>query len=295
MIRVVLLGLALFIAFPAALSAAPKSELWMPWLVNDPDSRAVIDHRPWDDFLQSFRKDVSDGVARLDYGAVMPDELAALNAYLDRLSAVTVTGLNRAEQFAYWVNLYNALTVRLVLEHYPVKSIKDIGLVPAWLGGGPWKQKLITVEDTALTLDDIEHRILRPIWRDPRIHYVVNCASIGCPNLPARALTAGNMESVLEESARRFINHPRGVTVMNGTLTASSLFVWFKEDFGRSDQDVIDHLRAFAGPLLRQELAGIETIQNHAYDWNLNDVPPALSPSGADDQSKASSSGLRFQ
>ncbi len=97
------------------------------------------------------------------------------------LAATSADRLRRAEQFPFWINLYNALTVKVVLDHYPVEIIRDIDISPGLFADGPWGKKLVTVEGEALSLDDIEHRILRPIWKDPRLHYVLNCAALGVP------------------------------------------------------------------------------------------------------------------
>ena len=124
------------------------------------------------------------------------EDLEILDDYLQMLESVQVTDLNPDEQFAYWINLYNALTIWVILEHYPVESIQDISY--GLLTRGPWKENLATVEGVDLSLDDIEHEILRPVFQDNRIHYAVNCASIGCPNLQSTAFTSNNLEDLLE-------------------------------------------------------------------------------------------------
>jgi hypothetical protein len=159
-----------------------------------------------------------------------------------------------------------------VLEHYPVDSIRKIAISPGLFSAGPWGKKLVTVEGKALSLDDIEHRILRPIWRDPRIHYAVNCAALGCPNLQPEAFTADNEEALLERAAHDYVNHPRGATVADGKLTVSSIYVWYQADFGGTDRGVIAHLQHYAAPALAAALAPIERIGADRYDWSLNDA-----------------------
>lgn len=110
---------------------------------------------------------------------------------------------------------------------------------------------------------------MRPIWRDPRIHYAVNCAAIACPNLQAAAWVPETLDADLEAAARSYVNDPRGAQVENGRLTVSSIYVWFQEDFG-SEADVVDHLRRYAAPDLAQRLEGIDEIYDDAYDWSLN-------------------------
>jgi hypothetical protein len=257
---------------PIPVMAAPKSERWPRWEAQDSASTARIDHGAWDGLLARHLVEGADGINRFRYGRVAGADKAALDGYVAMLAAQGVTKLARAEQRALWTNLYNALTVKVVVEAYPVASIRDIRISPGLFASGPWGKKLVRVEDEMLSLDDIEHRILRPIWNDPRTHYAVNCASIGCPNLQKRAYTAANMEQLLDAGARAFVNHARGAEVVDGKLTASSIYVWFKSDFGGSDAGVIAHLRRHARPELAQALAGIGRIASDRYDWTLNDA-----------------------
>ena len=266
--RVLLAGLALV---PGAALAAPKSEPWPMWEAHDAGSSAVIDHAPWGRFLARFGREGADGIALLAYAAAVA-ERAALEADIARLAALPIRRFNRREQFAYWVNLYNMVTVAVVLKHYPVASIRDIGISPGWFAKGPWGAKLVEVEGTALSLDDIEHRILRPGWRDPRVHYVVNCASLGCPDLPAAPLTAATAEAMLEEAARRFVNHPRGAAIESGRLAASSIYVWFAEDFGPKPEDVVRHMRKYARQDFYTALSHIRQVSVDRYDWALNEA-----------------------
>ena len=193
-----------------------------------------------------------------------------LKNYLDKLQSVPVSSYNRAEQRAYWINVYNALTVDVVLSHYPVASIRDIGISSGLFSRGPWDAKLLVIEGEKLSLNDIEHRILRPIWKDPRLHYAVNCASLGCPNLQPEAYTAENAEALLEKGAREYINHLRGVAIKNGKLTVSSIYEWFKDDFGSSREALLQHWLKYADKGLADALKGYSGGLNHAYDWSLN-------------------------
>ena len=154
--------------------------------------------------------------------------------------------------------------MRLVLTHYPVDSIRDIA--------SPWKQAVVTVNNVSLSLNDIEHRIIRAIFNEPRIHYAVNCASIGCPNLADMAYTAETLEEMLESAAREYINHPRGVSVDNdGDITVSKIYGWFKEDFGKSEKRILQHINQYADDGLRARLNQVDDdIDDYAYDWSLN-------------------------
>ena len=252
--------------------AAPKSDLWPRWTAHDPQSTRVIDHSAWSRLLARHIKTDTSGLNRFDYQAVDRDDRRLLDGYIDGLSGTPVSRLNRDEQMAYWINLYNALTIQVVLAHYPVESIKDIRISPGFFSSGPWGAELVTVEGERLTLDDIEHRILRPIWQDPRIHYGVNCAAVGCPNLAGKAYTAATLDEMLDAGAVAFVNNPRGVRVRNGRLRVSSIYDWFEEDFGGNDAGVIAHIKQYARPELLAQLGGIRSVSGDSYDWMLNDV-----------------------
>jgi hypothetical protein len=262
-------------AAPLALAArgaeaAPKAEPWPLWEAHDAASTTVVDHSAWGAFLAKYRSEGADGIARVAYRAVTPADRAALEAAVARLASVPVSGLNRGEQFAYWVNLYNMVTVQVVLKHFPVASIRDIGISPGWFSRGPWGAKLVTVAGTPLSLDDIEHRILRPVWRDPRVHYAVNCAALGCPNLAAVPFTAAALETMLDAGARAYVNHPRGAAIESGRLVASSIYVWFASDFGPTPADVVRHLRQYAQQDFYTALSHIRQVSADRYDWALN-------------------------
>lgn len=224
-----------------------------------------IDHGVWDGLLQRYVKPSNDGVNRVDYAALKQNDAATLKRYLDAMQAIDITQYPRDEQFAYWVNLYNAATVDVIIANYPLESIRDIGLV----GQGPWKDKVLKVKGQDLSLDDIEHGILRPIWQDVRIHYAVNCASIGCPNLAVRAYTAQSLEPMLEEAAKAYINHPRGFARVDGELIASSIYDWYGSDWG-DQAAVLEHARKYASPETRALLADNVGIDRFDYDWALN-------------------------
>lgn len=260
--------LAACAAFPAV--SAPRAELWPRWTEHDPSSTVRIDNSRWTDFLAGYLEISVDGTAnRLAYAEVSSEDAENLDAYIDDLERVRVGELNRKEQYAYWVNLYNAATVKLVLDNYPVSSIRDIK-TGGLFGKGPWDIPLLKIEGEDVTLNDIEHRILRPIWQDPRTHYAVNCASLGCPNLQPAAFDAENTEGLLEKAAKEYVNSPRGASLRDGRLVLSSIYTWFEEDFGGSRQGVIEHLARYAEQELAGKLARYEGRVRYEYDWNLN-------------------------
>ncbi len=269
--------LLLFVLVPSMLAfsgvsalAAPNAELWGRWVKNDPASTRSVEHTAWGEILQAHVTEGKDGINRFSYARVSADDRAALQSYIERLESVLVSELNRSGQLAFWINLYNALTVRVVVEHFPVGSIREIDISPGLISNGPWAKKLARVEDEDISLDDIEHRILRPIWKDPRIHYALNCAALGCPNLATAAYTARTADDMLTHAARAFINHPRGTNVKDGQLTVSSIYNWYKADFGGTDETVIAHIKRFAEGALESALAGTKQIHGYTYDWSLN-------------------------
>jgi len=240
-------------------------------------ARATTDpDAAYDTLLRRHVAAGADGITRVAYGRWRASgaDRAALDGAIAAMSARRPSAMSRAEAYAFWANLYNAVTLKVVLDRYPVASIRDIK-GSSWLDpkayAGPWRDQRVSVEGRGLSLDDIEHAIMRPGFKDPRVHYAVNCASYGCPNLMARAWRAETLEVDLEDAARAYVNHPRGVTVLpSGALRVSSIYRWFIEDFGGTDDGVRAHLRAYAAAPLARALAGAPAIADHDYDWSLN-------------------------
>lgn len=249
--------------------AAPKADLWPKWQTNNAGSTTHLDHSAWSTFLKKYTVKKNE-IVRVKYRAVTPADKQTLNAYINQLSQQPVTRLNSKEQKAFWINAYNALTIKTVLDAYPVTSIRKIKF-GGLFASGPWDEQLITIEGVKLSLNDIEHRILRPIWKDPRVHYAVNCASIGCPNLQQQAFTHENIDSLLSKGARDYINSSRGVRISGDDITASSIYTWFKEDFGSNDANIIAHWSQYARPALKSALTGKTRINKYQYNWSLNE------------------------
>ncbi len=255
---------------PAA--AAPSADLWPLWQVSAENSSQGVDHSLWGALLAKYLvTGHPTAINRFSYGAVAEEDQQSLHAYLAQLQRIKVSQLNRREQKAFWINLYNALTIKVILDHYPVKSIMDVDISPGFFSNGPWDAKLMQIEGESLSLNDIEHRILRPIFNDNRVHYALNCASLGCPNLQARAFTAAEMEQLLDAGARSYINHSRGVLVINGRLQVSSIYKWFQDDFGGSRKGVVNHLLQYAQSDLAGTLTSYEGKLSYAYTWSLNE------------------------
>ena len=253
----------------AALAEAPAA-----WFKYTAGSTKTVDHSAWDNLLKAHLVQGTDGLNRIAYARFKTDH-AKLKAYVAKLESTDTTVLDRPEHWAFWANLYNAKTIDVVLDKYPVKSIKDVSLgggLKALVGGGPWQAKIIKVAGQSMSLDDIENVVMRPTYKDPRVHYSVNCASVGCPNVPAQALTGANLEAQLEAGAKAFINSPRGIVITGGKAKASSIYDWFRADFGGTDAGVIAHMKKYAEPALKAKLDTITAIGDHDYDWTLADA-----------------------
>ena len=237
------------------------------WRVSDENSQQVLNHQRWQEILSTYLQERPDGSGRrFNYQGVTQADKAKLEQYLMQLQRIKPRQLNQNEQLAYWINLYNALTVNLVIKHFPIESIKEIGDGIT----GPWNMSIATVEGMSLTLNNIEHGILRGIWKDNRIHYVINCASIGCPDLPSTPIVSENINQQLNQGAIRFINQEKALHFIEGTLILSSIYNWFSDDFGANNQILLQHLMQYAKPVLKTKLRQYEGEIDFTYNWKLN-------------------------
>ncbi len=266
------MGLAGVVVLAVA-CGAPESIDIGGWDISDETSTATIDHGPWQEILDGYVRTDDSGVNLFDYAGISANagDTAKLGAYIDYLEGQDPGRYSRAEQMAFWINLYNAVTVQVVLSEYPVDSIKEIheGVIP---NTGPWQDPHAKVNGRDLSLDDIEHGILRPLWRDKRIHYAVNCAAYGCPHLLATAFTAANTEELLEQGALDYVNNPRGVDFVDEDfIVISSIYDWYTEDFGNTEESVVAHLIDYADEDLAARLKGFEGSIDYEYDWSLNE------------------------
>lgn len=262
---------AVLVLCSSMLDAAPQAELIPFWDKSDASNKTTINHSAWQIILDSYLDARhTSGVNRFNYAALAANAVVKdkLNGYLSYLQDLDPRKYNSAEQKAYWINFYNAMTVKIVVDHYPVKSITKIH--KGWFAFGPWDDVRARVVGQKLTLNNIEHGILRPIWRDKRIHYAVNCASFGCPNLAAKVYTANNTEMMLENAAREYVNHSRGVRFDNGKLIISSIYQWYAVDFGGTDKNLILHLVQYANSDLQKRLQDYAGAIDDDYDWRLN-------------------------
>jgi len=186
-----------------------------------------------------------------------------LTAYLDSLAGVTKTQFaswTEPQQLAFAFNLYNAATLKLIVDHYPVKSIRDIGNIFR----GPWKQKVVRFRGETITLDDLEHGFLRKEYKEPRLHVALVCAAMGCPPLRNEAYVAEGLAAQLEDQSRTFLRSPKGLVIDRGAKVAriSSIFKWYGDDFA----SVPDFVARHSG----QDLTDLK-MDYLDYDWSLNE------------------------
>ncbi len=214
----------------------------------------------------------------VDYAAWKADESdhARLESYIEGLGAIDPAALDEKDRLAYWINAYNAVTVDLILDHYPVASIKDLGGVFS----SPWKLPLFQRGDQELSLDAIENEILRPQFAEPRIHFAINCASVGCPPLAAEAYEGERIDEQLDAAVARVVHDPYWVDLSgcqaaygSGKLVVSKLFDWFSGDFG--GEAGVRNFLARSLPEQRFVLQNTQcSLEYRDYDWSLN-APPA--------------------
>lgn len=220
-----------------------------------------LDHSLYAGLLKKY---VNHGV--VNYQGFNNEE-PVLDQYLKVLQTVDSNMLSRHEQFAFYINAYNAWTIKLILSVYPgVKSIKELGS----LFKSPWKKKICRIDGKIMTLDDIEHGILRPRFKDPRVHFAINCAAKSCPPLRSEPYQGNVLDQQLDEMTGAFVNDFESNRLENQTLYVSRIFKWFKKDF---NNDIIGFfLKYTKGNLKTQLEADKEKIKVKYldYNWSLN-------------------------
>lgn len=214
----------------------------------------VLENPPSHAAFSDLLKRYVSAAGNVDYVG-LKKEHAALDAYITTLSANTPSSSwSRNEKLAYWINVYNAVTLDLILDNYPLVKITDLEK------GKPWDKKLVTLGDDRYTLNQIENEIIRPQFNEPRIHFAVNCAAASCPPLRNEAFVASKLEAQLEEQTRNFLRNEAYNALSGKTLRASKIFDWYGEDFG----DLVE----FIGKYIN--LPSGTSIEFTEYNWLLN-------------------------
>lgn len=218
--------------------------------------KAKTSGKPSHDAFNTLLKKYVNSSGEVNY-AGFKKQKGDLEKYLKDLEENTVQNdWSRNEKMAYWINLYNAATIKLVLDYYPVSSIRDIN------AGNPWDKRWIKVGSKTYTLNEIENSILRPKFSDPRIHFAVNCAAKSCPRLMNQAFTASNLNKLLDENARWFINNATFNSITTRSIKISKIFEWYSGDFG----NIIDYLNKYSTTTIKSNAK----VSYEEYNWDLN-------------------------
>ncbi len=205
-------------------------------------------------FNSILNANVTNG--RVDYASIK-QSIGQLDAYLKQLEESTFdSSWSRADKLVYWINAYNAYTIKLIINNYGVSSITDIN------GGKPWDKQWINLQGKTYSLNNIENDIIRPKYQEPRIHFAVNCAAKSCPPIANQAFTVSNLESLLERQTKSFINNSTHNQISASKAIVSKIFEWYAEDFG--------DLKTFLNKYSKVQINAKSNVEFNEYDWALN-------------------------
>jgi len=245
--------------FTSTAVAGLDSQSWPIWNKSDESNPAIIDHSTFDRFLKTYvLTNHPSGINRFRYGDVSRRDSKRLDAYIEQMTSIDPRQYRKREQKAYWLNLYNALTIQSLLKKYP-RALDTRKLNPR-----------IRVAGVKLRRADIGDRILRPIWHDYKVVFGLSCASMGCPAIQASAFTAANINKLLKQSAREFINHPRGLMVSRQEMRVSKIFDWYREDFGADNKRLMKLFAYYADDNKALYILGFNGDIKFSYDSRLN-------------------------
>ncbi|MCK9503399.1 MAG: DUF547 domain-containing protein [Porticoccaceae bacterium] len=248
--------------------AAPQAEYWSLWDKSNESNQDVIDHSLWDGLLASYAvAEEDEGIVTFRYGDMNVQAHKQLAQYIDNLEQIDPRIYSSLEQKAFWMNLYNALTVQAVTEN--LQTLKKADFAQP-LAPEVWSEKRVKIASEKLSLNDIQHRILRPIWKDHRVLFGLNCATRDCPNLSPRAYTALNIKSQLSEAGQRFINTNAGLLYSNGVLHASRLFKEYMADFAADEKTLTKVFAHYARDMKALYVLGYTGTIDFTTDSRLN-------------------------
>jgi hypothetical protein len=215
-------------------------------------------HKTWDDLL---KKHVSSS-GKVNYAGFVKDKVELLK-YIKELQSFhkDVSSWGKNKRLAYWINVYNAVTVKLITDNYPIKSINNLN------GGKPWDKKLIDLGGTSYTLNVIENKIIRPKYNEPRIHFAVNCAAKSCPKIMNKAWTEDNIRRYLTKQTKAFIANTTENNISASKVELSKIFDWYKVDFGGDNTKLIQFINKYSDVKVNENA----TVTFKEYNWELND------------------------
>lgn len=226
-------------------------------LVNkQPDQGRMPQTRPMHKYFDYLLSTYVSTDGKVNYKGIS-SEIDRLDKYLkDLQNFPPQDDWGRSEKLAYWINAYNAFTIKLICDNYPISSITDLD------NGKPWDRKWIDIDGQSLSLNDIENVIIRPKFNEPRIHFAVNCAAVSCPPIANEAFTKDNLESLLTARTKAFINNPTYNILSDHPAQISKIFDWYSEDFGK----VVEYVNKY----MTSKQPPITEVEYLEYDWKLN-------------------------
>ncbi|HWN42991.1 MAG TPA: DUF547 domain-containing protein [Thermoanaerobaculia bacterium] len=239
--------------------------------ITAPASAAEPDYRLWQELLSKHY----DPAKGMNYKGLKTDK-AALDRLRQQMAAVDVASLSRPEQLAYWINLYNVNVVGVVVDNYPVESIRDVSTDPI-VRLNVFKKPYVRIKGGTLSLDDVEHKKIREPFKDPRIHFAINCAAESCPPIRPEPFVGSRISQQLDDQARMFLNGPMGVRLAEDgselVLHVTKIMDWFKDDFEQWGGGTIPFLKKHLSPdkVKRIGAAKKVEIEFDDYSWKLND------------------------
>lgn len=235
-------------------------------------SAAEPDYRLWQELLSKHY----DPARGMNYKGLKADK-AALDRLRQQMAAVDVASLSRPEQLAYWINLYNISTVNVVAENYPVESIRDISTDPI-VRLNVFKKPYVKVKGGTMSLNDVENDKIRAGFKDPRIHFAINCAAESCPPIRPEPFVGARIDQQLDDQARKFLNGPKGVRLEEDgselVLHVTKIMDWFKDDFEQWGGGSVPFLKKHLSPDKVKRIAAAKEVELEFddYSWELNDT-----------------------
>ena len=273
----------LFLCFASMASAAPKAELIEFWDDREPTSIMQINHDAWQEILTTYVNDQHpSGINRFDYLSVTSADARKLKEYLASLQSMEPRQLNDQEAKAYWINMFNAVLIDRIIDTYQSGSRRGIRrLERGGLRSTGWGRPVVEVAMQEISLNDIEHGIIRPIWNDPRIHFAISASTLSGANIQKTAFNGENNEELLDKAQAEFFAHPKSVSVRGNRVVLNSVFDWYLTDFAENKRSLLDYIRENVGEETRQAIQGLSRI-SYEYNWDLN-TPDAVLDDDEDD------------
>ena len=241
-----------------------------------PPARAAEppDYKLWTEILTKHYNPAKG----MDYKALQANDKAKLDALRQQMARVDVQWLSRKDQLAYWINLYNVSVVAIVVDNYPVESIRDISTDPI-IRLNVFKKKSVNIKGGTLSLDAIENKKIRDVFKDARIHFAINCAAESCPPIRPEPYVGARIDQQLDDQTRKFLNGPHGVKLERSggklTITTTKIMDWFKGDFERYQGGRRAFIHHYASPDKQKQIEAVGNqieLEFHEYSWKLNDA-----------------------